>query len=151
MHVCGNLWVHVCRNSCVHVCGFWVHVYKAVGCKVCSIGLPIELPIIAYWLLLAAIGSFWMAPVGLELLARALFPPNLQQPHTMHPTTAYYAPNNRIDAPNNRILCTQPFHRDAPNNRIDAPNRFRIDAPKIRIHAPNRFRIHAFNSTYIFK
>ena len=55
------------------------------------------------------------------------------------PTSAYYAPNIRI-------LCIQPFHRQAPNICIDAPNRFRKDAPNICIDAPNRFRIHAFNS-----
>ena len=77
----------------------------------------------------------------------------------MHPTIAYFAPNNHIHAPNrsidlhpesaymhpkvsmyfapnNYILCTQPPHRHAP---------------KIRIHAPKSFRIHAFNSAYILK
>ena len=42
----------------------------------------------------------------------------------LHPTTAYFAPNNRI-------LCTQPLHRHAPKRRIHAPKSSRIHAPNL--------------------
>ena len=56
------------------------------------------------------------------------------------------------DAPKRRILCTQEFpHTLHPTTAYFAPKRFRIHAPKFRIHAPRSFRIHAFNSAYTLK
>ena len=63
----------------------------------------------------------------------------------MHPT----APYTCTQQPH---TCTQEFpYTLHPTTAYFAPNRLRIHAPKFRIHAPRSFRIHAFNSACILK
>ena len=59
------------------------------------------------------------------------------------------APKRRIHAPKSFLYMHPTTAYFAPNNRIHAHKRFRIHAPKFRIHAPKSSRIHAPKSSRI--